>query len=102
VDPSLPGAKPFEGWPIETEQLENGLWGAKWELDPVETPEFREAVVQVRDEASDETVYTIRITSTSFKPKVRNPGTYTVVAFDPDGDFRKVYRGVKAKRIESV
>ncbi len=102
VDPSLPGARPFEGWPIETEQLDNGLWGAKWELDLVETPEFRDPVVQVLDEANDVTVYTIRIASTSFKPKVRNPGTYTVVAFDPDGDFRKVYSGVKAKRIESV
>ena len=102
VDPSIPGAKPFEGWPIVIDQLDNGLWDAKWELDVVETPEFLDPVVQVRDEGSGEIVYTVRIRGTSVTPKVRKPGTYTVLAYDPDGNYRKLKSGIKARKIETA
>ncbi len=102
VDPSLADAKPFEGWPIVIDQLDNGLWGAMWELEAVETPEFRDPVVQVQDESNGDVVYTVRIRGTSFTPRIRRPGTYTVLAFDPDGDFKKVHSGITARKIQKT
>uniref|UniRef100_A0A7V4XSC9 Twin-arginine translocation signal domain-containing protein n=1 Tax=Acidobacterium capsulatum TaxID=33075 RepID=A0A7V4XSC9_9BACT len=102
VDPAAADAKPYEGWPIVIDQTDNGLWGAEWALDAVETPEFHDPVVQVQDESNGEVVYTLRINGTSFTPKVRKPGTYTVLAYDPDGYFRKVKNGVKARKMEDA
>lgn len=88
------------GWPIVIEQLDNGLWDAQWELARIDTPELPDPVVQVRDEGDGEIVHTLRVRGTSFTPKVRKPRTYTVLAFDPDGDFKKVEIGVIANRIK--
>jgi hypothetical protein len=97
VDPSAPGAKPYDLWPITIHQIDNGLWGAGWELDAIETPDFRDPVVQVRDEKSGEAMYTLRIRGESFTPLVREPGVYTVVAYDPDGFYRKEWKGLRAR-----
>ena len=89
VDPSAPGAKPYDGWPITIDQLDNGLWGAQWQLDRIETVGFVDPVVQLQDELNGEVVYTLRIHGDSFTPLVRKSGTYTVLAHDPDGYYRK-------------
>lgn len=99
VDPSVEGAKPYEGWPIVIDQLDNGLRGSEWQLQKIETPEFPDPVVQVQDESNGEVVYTLRVNGTSFLPRVRKPGTYTVLTFDPDGDYRRVQIGIKAQKI---
>jgi NAD(P)H-flavin reductase len=80
--------------------LNNGLWGAQYELDTIETPDFRDPVVQVQYASSRDVIYTLRINGTSFTSKVRKPGTYNVLACDPDGFYRKVKNGVKARRID--
>ncbi|MFP5210024.1 MAG: twin-arginine translocation pathway signal protein [Acidobacteriota bacterium] len=98
VDPSQPGAKPYDGWPIVIDQIDNGLWGANWTLDSIETPGFRDPVVQVEEAASGDLVYAIRINGESFTPLVRQPGTYNVVAYDPDGSYRKEWKGVQARK----
>lgn len=98
IDPSDPGARPYDGWPITIDQIENGLWGAKWKLEPVETPGFRDPVVQVQNESNGEVVYTLRINGHSFTPTVREPGTYTVIAYDPDGFYRKEWKGMQARK----
>jgi hypothetical protein len=98
VDPSASGAKPYPGWPITISQLDNGLWGAQWELERIETPGFRNPVVQVQSEASGEVVYTLRIEGQSFTPLVRQPGTYTVLAYDPDGFYRREWKSIEARR----
>jgi hypothetical protein len=98
VDPSAPGAKPYAGWPITVDQLDNGLWGAEWDLGPIETKGFRDAVVQVQEAATGDVIYTLRINGESFTPRVRKPGTYTVLAFDPDGYYRKEWKGVQARK----
>lgn len=98
VDPSRLGAKPYDGWPITIDQIDNGLRGAQWKLTPIKTPGFRDPVVQVQDETSGEIVYTLRINGESFAPLVRNPGTYTVLAYDPDGSYRKEWKGLRARR----
>lgn len=98
IDPSTPGAKPYNGWPITIDQLDNGLWGAQWQLDRVETPGFHDPVVQVQDEKNGEVVYTLRIQGDSFMPLVRKPGVYTVLAYDPDGSYRKEWKGIRARK----
>jgi len=98
IDPSAPGAKPYDGWPITINQLDNGLWGAQWELEQISTTGFRDPVVQVRDETNGEVVYTLRISGESFIPHVRKRGSYTVLAYDPDGFYRKEWKNVQARR----
>ncbi len=98
VDPSAPGAKPYEGWPITVKQLDNGLHGAQWTLERIETPGQRDPVVQVRNE-DGEVVYTLRVNGESFTPLVREPGAYSVVAFDPDGGYRQEWKGLQARRL---
>lgn len=97
VNPANQGSQPYDGWPILIDQVDNGLWGAEWELDPVQTPGFRDPVVQVQSEQGD-VYYTLRIRGESFTPLVRKAGTYTVIAYDPDGDFRKEWKGVQARK----
>jgi alkaline phosphatase D len=77
VDPSKPGAKPYDGWPITVDQVDNGLTSAGWVLDRIHSA-TADPVVQVIDESSGEIVYTIRIRGTVFVPKVFKGGTYTV------------------------
>lgn len=84
IDPSSPGAKPYDGWPITMDQLDNGLSGAKWQLEDIDTNGFRNPVVQVQN-SDGEIVYILRINGDSFTPPVRDPGVYTVTAFHPDG-----------------
>ncbi len=97
IDPSSPGAKPYDGWPVTIEQLQNGLHGAEWQLPRIDTNGFRNPVVQVQT-AQGEVVYTFRINGESFTPSVRDPGVYTVIAFDPDGDFRKQWSKLQARK----
>jgi hypothetical protein len=98
VDPSQPGAKPYAGWPVTIQQLDNGLYGAGWELEAIETPEFADPVVQVRGAHDGAVVYTLRIQGHAFTPLVREPGTYVVTASDPDGFFFKEWKGREARK----
>lgn len=98
IDPSAPGAEPYKGWPITIDQIDNGLWEAQWELDRIGTVGFRDPVVQVQDERSGQVVYTLRINGESFTPLVREPGAYTVLAYDPDGDYRREWKSIRARK----
>ena len=98
VDPSSPDAKPYDGWPITIDQLENGLWGAEWQLETIHTDGFSDPVVQVQSEADGEIIYTLRIRGESFTPLVRESGSYRVLAFDPDGYYRKEWRSIAARK----
>ncbi|HXH49942.1 MAG TPA: twin-arginine translocation pathway signal protein [Terriglobia bacterium] len=99
VDPSAPGAGPHRGWPITIRQLDNGLHGAEWTLEKIETPGKRDQVVQVRKEPGGEVVYTLRINGETFTPLVREPGTYSVIAYDPDGGYRQGWKGLQARKV---
>ncbi len=99
IDPSAAGARPYDGWPITINQLDNGFWGAKWKLEPIDTPEFSDPVVQVQNETTGDVIYTLRISGKSFTPLVRTPGTYKVVAYDPDGDYHKEWRRMRASKL---
>jgi hypothetical protein len=98
VDPSKSGARQFTGWPITIDQLDNGLSGAKWALEAVAAPGVPDPVVQVIDQASGETVYTVRIKGSAFTPKVFREGTYTVKVSGARG-YAKTYPNRRAKRV---
>jgi len=80
VDPSKPGANPYEGWPITIDQIDNGLPRGPWRLETIETG-LNDPVLQVIDQAGGEIVYTLRIKGGSFTPKVFREGTYTVKVY---------------------
>lgn len=114
VDASQPGAQPYPGWPITIRQTDNGLPRAGWQLGLFTAPAgFRDPVVQVIDQASNEPVYTFRIQGELFDPPVRGPGLYTVKMMDPargpapgpaarePAAREKVWRDVEARRADS-
>ncbi len=55
-------------------------------------------MVQVQDETSAEVVYTLRIRGEFFTPLVRQPGVYSVLVYDPDGDYYKTGSVSRARR----
>ena len=77
VDASKPGARPYDGWPITIDQLDNGYPKQGLSLGKIASPS-PDPVVEVTDQSSGEVVYTLRIRGTSFEPRVRKPGLYTV------------------------
>ncbi len=89
VDTSAQDAAPYPGWPITLHQLDNGYPREGLSLgeisaqvgSPIDQP-----VLQVANDAG-EIVYTVRISSLPFTPRVRLPGRYTIRLFDPDGDW---------------
>ena len=38
----------------------------------------------------------------NFTPLVRSAGTYSIIAYDPDGDYRKEWPRVKARRRQTI
>lgn len=98
LDPSEPDAKPYPGWPIIIKQLDNGLHGARWTLETIETSGKQDQVIRVLKEPDGEVVYTVRMNGTAFTPRVREPGRYSAVAFDPDGGYRQEWKGLQARK----
>lgn len=97
VDPSQPGAQPYEGWPITIDQLDNGFPADGLSLPPIEAG-VDDPVVQVIEQSSGEPVYTIRIQGRSFTPKVRRPGIYTVRITQPPQGYEQVLPDQRAAR----
>jgi len=98
VDPSKPGAQPYQGWPITIHQTDNGLPRRGWVLDKVETPGLKDPVLQVLDQASGEIVYTWRIQGSSFTPTVFKEGLYTVRITGPAKGYEEVLKDQRARR----
>jgi hypothetical protein len=96
VDPSQPGAAPYEGWPITIHQLDNGFPHDGLSLGKIEVGHDN-AVVQVFD-SSGALVYALRPSVRTFELKVREPGEYSVLLLDPDGAYRKRIDGLEARR----
>ena len=104
IDAANPGPDDqFEGWPLTINQTDNYGREAAGYLPSVRVEGLDNPVVQVIDEASGETVYTLRISGNEFRPKVfRRWGTYTVRVGEPDtGVFREL-KGVAVQPESSV
>jgi hypothetical protein len=95
VDPARPGAKPYDGWPLTIHQFDNGMPRA-YTLDAV-TAGIDNPVVQVIEESTQAPLYTVRIQGRNFTPKAPRAGVYTVRIFDPDRNYDRSFKGMRAK-----
>ncbi len=77
IDITNEKAKPYKGWPFTFNQLDNYGRKAVAHLPTLKINKPNQ-VVQLINERNNETVYTIRVKGSSFKPKVFENGTYTI------------------------
>jgi phosphodiesterase/alkaline phosphatase D-like protein len=93
VDVSAKDAKPYPGWPVTFNQLDNYARQAAAYLPMLEINK-PDQVIQVVEEKSGEVAYTVRLTGKSFHPKVFAMGAYTVKV--GEGSNLKTFKGVKS------
>ena len=79
-----PDAKNYFGWPIKINQLDNYGKKAAAYLPTLKINGLENPVVHIVDELNGQTIYTLRIAGTSFRPKVFRQGYYTVIVEEPD------------------
>ena len=92
-DVANPEHKQYPGWPVVIDQADNhGRKPVAW-LPTLEISGQANPVVQVVDEATKETVYTLRIKGTSYRPGVFKAGTYNIRV--GEGAAAKTLKGVK-------
>jgi len=84
VDITAEGAKPYPGWPVTIQQLDNYGRRAAAYLPTLKVTGLDDPVVQIVDESNGEIVYTLRIKGREFRPKVFQAGLYTVRVGDQD------------------
>jgi len=89
--PDAAESKPYPGWPVVISQLENYGKRPFGYLPLLRFHGMAEPVVQVVEERSGETVYTIRIKGDSFQPMVFAAGRYRVNAGEPGTDKWKSF-----------
>ncbi len=94
--------KPFPGWPIRINQQDNYGRKARAWLPEIRVSGLQNPVVQIIRQQTDEIVYTLRINSRSFQPKVFAPGSYTLRVGEPDIDTWKEIRDIQAKTTKNA
>jgi len=83
VDPTEATAKQFPGWPMTINIQDNYGRKAKAYLPTFKVSGIDKPVFQIIDEANGEIVYTIRVSESSFAPKVFMDGLYSVIIGEP-------------------
>jgi alkaline phosphatase D len=97
TDPASPGARPYEGWPVVVEQMDNyGRKPVAWLPEISVSGLGALPVLKVIDEKSGELVYALRLKGQSHQPVVFAPGSYTVIIEDPDAGLVRQLNGLKA------
>ena len=97
TDPSAPGAKPYEGWPIRISQEDNYSRKAVAWLPTLEmTGTTLPPVIKIIDESTGELVYAIRAKGNTFRPKVFAKGVYKIEAGEPGTDQWKMLSNVSS------
>jgi len=94
VDIADPGAQQYPGWPATIGQKDNYARKAMAYLPTIEVSGMTDPVVQVIDESDNEIVYTLRITGSSYRPKVFKQGKYTVKVGEPGTDRIKTLMNI--------
>jgi len=93
VDVSTPGAHQYPGWPKTIRQADNYGRQPFGHLPELAYPEGSDPVLEVTDQASGELVYALRVTGSSYRPRVFAPGTYTITL--DDGKAKKTLEGLE-------
>lgn len=94
ADPTQPDTQ-FEGWPVTVSMLDQYGRQPAAHLPTLDVRGVQDPVVQIMNEADGETVYTLRIHGTTFRPPVFATGAHTIRVSDPDTDRRREITGVK-------
>jgi alkaline phosphatase D len=100
VDATAAGAKPYEGWPITIDQLDNGFPTDGLMLNEI-TAGSDDPVVEVVGQSTGELVYAVRIKGRKFIPRVREPGKYTVRVIE-DGQAPQETKDIEAQKETSL
>ena len=77
-DPSGPDAVQYPGWPITINQTDNYSRKPFGYLPTLEVKDLTNPLVQVIDQKTKETVYTLRIKGNTFQPVVFEDSIYTI------------------------
>lgn len=85
----------YKGWPIVINQQDNyGRKATGW-LPTIQIKGMADPVVQVIDEATGKSIYTLRIKGNSFNPKVFSKGPFTLRVGELETDKMKTFKGIK-------
>jgi hypothetical protein len=95
ADPTA-GDAPYPGWPVVFRQLDNYGRTPVAHLPTLAVTGMNDPVVQVIQESSGETVYTLRISGDHFTPMVFTEGSYTLHIGEPRTDRMKTFTGILA------
>lgn len=95
ADPTDPTTgSQYGGWPKTIAMRDNYGRAPVAFLPTLEITGMTDPVVQVVDEQSGETVYTLRIQGSEFRPGVFRTGAYTIHVGDQDNDNMQSFTGV--------
>ncbi|MFC2097263.1 alkaline phosphatase D family protein [Bacteroidota bacterium] len=92
------GGKPYFGWPVKFNQLENYDKKAKAFLPEIKVEGMEDPVIQIINESTKEIIYTLRIKGNSFIPKVYENGLYSIKIGEPGTENFNTYTGLSAKK----
>ena len=96
VDVTSSNARQYTGWPVTIDQQDNYGRRAAAYLPTIEVTGRADPVVQVIDQSTGQTVYTLRICGKSFRPRVFKVGTYTVKVGEPDTGRWETLRDIRS------
>lgn len=96
IDIAGPQAQQYPGWPVTVTQQDNYARKPVAYLPTIEVAGMTSPVVQVIDESSDEVIYTLRINTASFRPKVFKEGSYTIKVGEPETGKIRLLTGLSA------
>lgn len=98
TDPTDPASKQYQGWPRTINQLDNyARTPAAW-LPEIIVAGIKNAVIEIINERTNQTVYSIRIKGNTFTPKVFETGKYTVSVGQPETDQLQKRQGIRASK----
>jgi phosphodiesterase/alkaline phosphatase D-like protein len=86
----------FPGWPKTISTEDNYARDAIAWLPEIIVEGLKNPVIQIIEESTGDTIYTLRIKGSKFQPKVFNPGKYTIKAGNPDDCNMKTQKGISA------
>ncbi|MCM4153459.1 twin-arginine translocation pathway signal protein [Arenibacter sp. N53] len=98
ADPNSSKDEQFPGWPITIKQDDNyGRKAVAW-LPLIKVAEKLKPVISVFDQ-NDQLVYSIRLATNTFVPKVFYQGKYTIVIQDVENNKSKTLKNIRARTV---
>lgn len=99
VDPKMETDGQYKGWPLTITQEDNyGRKAEAW-LPTVKVNGLNKPVIELFDERTGESVYSLRLKSKVFQPKVFSEGKYTIRISDGNKAVVKERKNIEAKQV---